>query len=202
MGYSTVVQTQTIIFMGLQGSGKGTQVKLLKEYISAQDPGVPLVHFDAGGHLRAFFAEGGYTQEMVKASMDLGEIQPSFLPSYLWSRLFISELHGAEHLLMDGSPRALVEAELLDGALKFYKREQPTVLFLNVSEEEGMKRLVKRGRHDDTEEGIKERFRWYREIVMSSLNYYRDKEGYRVLEINGEQTPAEVHADVIKALGL
>ena len=103
---------------------------------------------------------------------------------------------------MDGSPRALVEAELLDGALKFYKREQPTVLFLNVSEEEGMKRLVKRGRHDDTEEGIKERFRWYREIVMSSLNYYRDKEGYRVLEINGEQTPAEVHADVIKALGL
>ena len=188
--------------MGLQGSGKGTQVKLLKEYISAQDPGVPLVYFDAGAYLRAFFAEGGYTQEMVKASMGRGEIQPSFLPSYLWSRLFISELHGAEHLLMDGSPRALVEAELLDGAFKFYKREQPTVLFLNVSEEEGMKRLVKRGRHDDTEEGIKERFRWYREIVMNSVNYYRDKEGYRVLEINGEQTPAEVHADVIKALGL
>ncbi len=187
--------------MGLQGSGKGTQLRLLKERL-AKDSERSIVHFDAGASLREFFAAGGYTQEKVKASMSRGEIQPVFLPAFLWASCFITRITGDEHILVDGSPRSLLEGELLDGALKFYGRKTPTVIFLNVSEPVAMERLLKRGRHDDTEEGIRERFRWYREIAMRTVDFYRGRPEYRVLDINGEQTPEEVDADIKKKLGI
>lgn len=196
------MQQQTIIFMGLQGSGKGTQVKLLKERIEKGSPDSRILYFDAGAHFRAFFAEGGYTQKMVEESVARGELQPDFLSSFLLSRAFITEVAGGEHMLIDGFPRSLVQAEILHGALTFYKRENLTVIFLNVGEEEAMKRLLLRGRHDDTEEGIRERFRWYKDIVVKTLDFYRAHSDYRVLEINGEQTPEEVHEDVVRALSL
>src|SRR5262249_32683556 len=139
---------------------------------------------------------------LVKESLDRGERQQVFLPVYLWASAFIEQLTGNEHVIIDGSPRTILEAEVLDTAMMFYQRHPVQVIFLELSEEKAIERLLKRGRHDDTEDGIKERLRWYREEVMPVIDYYRTKQGYTVISINGDQTVDEVHQDIVKALGL
>ncbi len=193
---------QTIIFLGLQGSGKGTQIELLRDLFKGRDIARPCVLFDAGAHFRTFVAEEGYTQGLVRESIAKGELQPSFLSSFLMSKVFINELRGNEHLLVDGFPRHELQAGILDSALKFYKRKNPTVLFLDVSEKTAMARMLKRGRNDDTEEGIQRRFRWSQEIVIPLVTSYRGREGYRVVDINGDQEPDEVHREIVEKLVL
>ena len=69
-----------------------------------------------------------------------------------------------------------------------------------LSEEEAMKRNLLRGRADDTEEGLRKRFNEYKNNVLPAMNYFKEKEGYEIYTINGEQTIEEVHKEIIKAL--
>lgn len=59
-----------------------------------------------------------------------------------------------------------------------------------------------RGRHDDTEEGLNKRFGWYFDNVIPAMNYFKGKDGYEFLIINGEQSIEDVHKDIIKSLEL
>ncbi|MEK7613025.1 MAG: nucleoside monophosphate kinase, partial [Patescibacteria group bacterium] len=92
------------------------------------------------------------------------------------------------------------QVAILDSAMRFYKREQPTVVYINISDEEAVKRLIKRGRADDTEAGIRERLRWTREHMDPILSWFRKNPLYRVVEINGEQTIEAVSKDIAAAL--
>ncbi len=65
-----------------------------------------------------------------------------------------------------------------------------------------MKRNLLRGRPDDTKEGIEQRFQEYMNNVVPSMNYFKNKEGYTIFEINGEQSVEDVHKDIVKALNL
>ena len=196
------MQPQTIIFLGPQGSGKGTQVELLKTFLKNADPARTIAHLEMGAELRKFAGEGGYTQELTQGILDRGEMVPAFLSSHLMSKFLIGNLKGDEHLFVDGFPREPKQAAIFDTAITFYKRPNPTLLFVNISDNEAVVRLLKRGRHDDTEESIRNRLAWSREQVMPTIENYRANPLYRFVEINGEQTPEQVHADVLKALGL
>lgn len=75
--------------------------------------------------------------------MEKGGLQPEFLAVWNWSSLFVEKMQGNEHLVLDGTPRKLDEAEVLDSAMRFYGREKPFVIFLDVSKEFSITRFLK-----------------------------------------------------------
>jgi len=74
------------------------------------------------------------------------------------------------------------------------------VIYLTTSEEAVQKRMLARGRADDTEQAIMGRISYFRERVLPVIDYYK-AEG-RLMKIDGEQDVKKVHADIVKALGI
>ena len=84
--------------------------------------------------------------------------------------------------------------------MKFFKRDEIKIIYVELGEEEAMRRNLLRGRHDDTKEGLTQRFNEYKNKVLPAMNYFKDKESYEIYTINGEQAIEQVHQDIIKAL--
>lgn len=196
------MEQQTIILLGPQGSGKGTQVQLLAQYLEKKDAGRPVYHFSVGELLRQFGSEGGYTEDRVNTSLLRGEMQPGFISSYLVARYFIVNLKGNEHIIIDGYPRSPENLVNFDSAMDFYGRMLPTLVYLNIPDEESVTRLLKRGRSDDTEEGIRKRLAWTKEQFAPTIEHFTNNPKYRFLEVDGLGTIDEVHARILNVLNL
>jgi adenylate kinase family enzyme len=189
----------TFIITGRSGCGKGTQAKLLIEYIEKHFPDAQVRYLESGDKFRTFLKEEGYTQELSRTIMKSGNLQPSFLAVHIWSHLMIEIMQGNEHLVMDGTPRTLSEAMVLDSAMQFYGRAKPTVLYLNVGREWSKARLAGRGRADDVSAGeVEKRLNWFDTEVMPAIEYLKKNEIYNFVEINGEQTIEEVQKEIIE----
>lgn len=194
----------TALFYGRAGSGKGTQVALLKEYLQKNDAAHTVLQIETGAGFRSLSTGESHTSKEVKKMVDVGGLPPVFIPVWLWTNELVAKYSGSEHLLFDGFPRRVLEAEVLDGALEFYRRTPATVIILDVSEERSLERLKLRKRADDlSDEQIQERLRWYKDDVEPTIEYYRNHAAsYRVVDIDGEQSIEAVHAEVLKALQL
>lgn len=193
----------TIIFLGSQGSGKGTQAQLLTEKLKGRTDGESVFNFESGAHFRALQSGTGYTAELVRKKLEKGEILPDFFPIWMWTDAFMKNLDHGEHIILDGFPRTVTQAEVLNETFKFYERDHVYVIDLEISRAEAEKRLVARGREDDTPEGIQKRLAWYETQVKPVIEFYRDHDEIcKFIQINGEQTVEEVHRDIVKALNL
>ncbi len=195
------MQQQTIIFLGPQGCGKGTHAELTKKYLETADPGRGVLYFSAGKELRKFVEGQSYTANLNRSIIEQGGLLPTFLSVHVFSEQLMHEMQGNEHLLVDGFPRTDDQVPILDSAMRFYKRESPAIVYINISDEEAVKRLLKRGRADDTESGIRERLRWTREHIGSILEWFRKNPSYRVIEVDGNRSIKEVHQEIDEKLG-
>lgn len=185
---------QTFIFIGRSGSGKGTQADLLiKEFTKK---GEEVFYVETGEEIRKLLATDSYSAQIAKKVSLAGIRQPDFLADYMWSGLLLNRFKGNEHLIFDGTPRSLVQAQTLDTALDFYQRELVHVIALHVSPDCATNRLTRRGRNDDDESGIKNRLAWYEKDVVPALDYYRTNLRYRLVEVDGERPIAEVHDEI------
>ena len=115
--------------------------------------------------------------------------------------ILISNLSSDKNLIADGYPRTDSQSVVFEEMMKFFKRDDIKIIYIELSEEEAMKRNLLRGRQDDTKEGLTKRFNEYKNKVVPAMNYFKDKQGYEVHTINGEQSVEDVHKDIIKALG-
>lgn len=195
------MQLQTIIFIGRSGAGKGMQSGILQQFLGEDSPETPIFYIETGSHFREHIKKDDYTWDMARKVNDMGGRQPDFLAVWVWSNLFIERMQGGEHIIFDGTPRSLSEAKMLDTALTFYERRNPTVVFLNVSQEWAEYRLRGRGRADDLNpDVVARRLAWFEQDVAPAIEYYRTTPGYTFLEINGEQTPEAVYQDILKGL--
>jgi adenylate kinase len=192
---------ETFIFIGASGSGKGTQVALLKEELQKKDPAAPIFYLQTGQYFREFIKQDTLAARIAKHAIDNGERAPDFLAMYIWSKVFVENLIGNEHLIIDGSPRSVNEAKNLDIALKFFKREHPAVIYIHVSRKWSfdhlMERAVKEGRVDDTAESINKRLDWFERDVVPAIEKFRRDRDYDFVEVNGEQTIEAVHRDIM-----
>lgn len=197
----------TVIFFGPSGAGKGTQAALLKAYIEKHDSLRKVLYFGTGSRMREFIGKDGtLTSKLVNDIINTGKLLPSFIPIWLWSDFLIKNYTGVEHLIFDGTRRYL-EVTALDTALAFYERKDVRVLVLNVSRDWSLARLKERGKTDKRIDDLKEkdidnRLSWYQTEVVPAIDFFRKRPGYRVHDIQGEQTIEEVHHDVTKALGI
>lgn len=197
------MQPTTIIFIGPQGSGKGTQIEKLKKVFIAADPSTRVVDIQTGRRFRALAArEEGFTERHVAETLDTGTLQPLFLSVVLWGDAMREKLDPHCHLLIDGFPRTVPEAIVLESAFSFYERPHITVVNLDTPEEIVRERMEKRARNDDTPASIEARLCWYREETLPVVQYYEEREHTTVLTIDGTKDIEGVHADIVAGLGL
>ena len=195
------MQTQTFVFFGQVGSGKGTQVKLLMDYLKSKDS-KEIVYGGTGDGFRNLIKSENYTSKLVKDIMLKGELVPDFLTDAIFTNILIASLDEQKHLIADGYPRTVEQSQVFEKIISFFKRNGVKIIYIELSEEEAMKRNLLRGRADDTEEGLRRRFNEYKNNVVPAMNYFKEKDGYEVLTIKGEQSVEEVHKDIIKAINL
>lgn len=182
-----------IIILGRPGSGKGTQAKLLEEKIGFK-------HLSTGRLLRKRAEQKDFLGKKLFEIMNSGGLVPTPLVFQLWMPE-IEDFHknNGKGIIFDGSPRKLYEAQMLNETLDFYGfKDQIIVLNVEISEKESMKRLLKRGRHDDDKDDIERRFGWFKEEVLPVIDFYR-KKGL-VIDINGEQSIEDVQKEITEKL--
>jgi adenylate kinase len=169
-----------LILFGPPGSGKGTQSdKLVEKY--------GLKHLSTGNLLRQEIAEKTPLGIEAKNFIDKGQLVPDEVVIGMVDSYF-DHHKGAKGFLFDGYPRTVAQAEALDRLLDLKKTGIETVLFLNVDEEELIKRLVHRGktsgRSDDMDENIqRNRQEVYRKETLPVAAYY--KKQHKVVDIAG-----------------
>ncbi len=193
---------QTFIFFGPSGSGKGTQARLLIDELKKRNPERRTLYLETGEKLREFAEEASITSSLTKETLDKGELLPEFLPIWIWTEYLVRHLSGHEHLFMDGSPRKLDEAVILDSAIKFYKREKPFVVSIEVSDAWATERLKERGRGDDNDEEIKSRLLWYKDNVLPAIEFFKNNPYYQFVSVSGERAIEEVHAELLTRTNL
>jgi adenylate kinase family enzyme len=193
----SLMKDDTYIFISRSGGGKGTQIALLKQYFEDNDMG-QVFHMEAGDRFRNFFAQKTYSSKLAKEISNKGGLLPSFLAIWGWSVEFIEHADKDNILIIDGTPRKLDEAKILNEALEFYGRTKVKVVLIDISREWAIKRMEERRREDDKDiESRTKRLDWFDSDVVPVLKYFEEHPNYEVIKVNGEQSIKEVHDEVL-----
>ncbi|OGF19928.1 adenylate kinase [Candidatus Falkowbacteria bacterium RIFCSPLOWO2_12_FULL_45_10] len=205
-----------ICLLGPQGSGKGTQAKILSQKLN-------LPHISVGDLFRLAIESNTELGRQVGPIINSGKLVPDEIAFNLLKER-IANLDCSGGFILDGYPRTIKQAELLDQSVKLDK-----VVVIEISDAEAVKRLTSR-RHcprcgaiynlytlpkphedelcdkckvklvqrvDDTETAVRERLQQYHAITEPLIKHYQDQ----AVKINGEQTIEQVAADIAKSVG-
>lgn len=191
----------TVIFIGPQGSGKGTQLDSLKRLLETKSER-KTVALQSGSLFRGFAQGTTYTGARIAETINTGQLQPLFLSIGLWAKEMIDTVDEYSNMLIDGFPRTIDEAHVLTTALAFYKRETVDVIVLEAPEETVRGRMKARARADDTNEAIERRLAWYREETKAILGYFTEAPHYVLHHIDALQDIETVRVQIAQALNL
>ncbi|KPC77621.1 adenylate kinase [Thermoactinomyces vulgaris] len=125
-----------IVLMGLPGAGKGTQASRILEVLD-------IPHISTGDMFRAAVKEETPLGLEAKSYMDQGQLVPDRVTIGI-VRERLGKDDCANGFLLDGFPRTVPQAEALDELTKELHRAIDFVLYIEVSEEELLKRLTGR----------------------------------------------------------
>lgn len=177
-----------LVLLGPPGAGKGTQAAILSERL-----GVP--HISTGDLFRANIGEGTPLGIEAKQYIDVGKLVPTDVTARMVeSRL--DEADAANGFLLDGFPRTVEQAELLEGILGKHGHKLDGVIEYRVSEDVVVERMLSRGRADDNEETIRTRLGVYRDETAPLIGHYGDQ----LITIEAEGTVEEILARTLEAL--
>jgi adenylate kinase len=212
-----------LILLGPPGAGKGTQATLVSQ-------GAGVAHVATGDLFRENIRNQTELGMQAKAFVDRGAL----VPDELTVRMLLDRLDRPDTqkgVLLDGFPRTVDQARALDEALKERSQAVDQVLYINVGEEEVVRRLAGRwtcrqcgavyhqvfsppkqpGRCDQCGGELYQRDDDKPETVRNRLTVfnqqtaplidYYKKQG-KLLEVNGEQEADAVGRDLLKAAGL
>src|SRR3989344_6149789 len=194
------MQPITVLFFGSQGAGKNTQVEMLIKHLKKGSPR-GIIYIDMGAELRTMIAEGGYTAPFVHEVLNAGRRMPDFMPTYLQTKKLVENFTGEEHVIADGLARGPDQTRAWDDAMKFYGREHYQIISLEISEETSIKRVLARGRHDDTEDAIRNRLAWHKKEVEPQLQFLAER-GRTIHHIDGEADSESIHKIILSDLKL
>ncbi len=186
----------TIFFIGPQGSGKGTQARILAKKLN-------FFYWEMGGILREVGSSDSPLGKKIKNLIDSGVLlTDEQLYEVVDNRL--GEIAHNVGIIFDGIPRRVAQAEHLIKFLLNQGRKDFATLFVNLPREESIARLLKRAeiekRADDTREKIEFRLKQYEEDTLPVLDFLRPKSSF--FEIDGTPSVEEVTKEINKVLKL
>lgn len=185
----------TIVVLGRSGSGKGTQARRIAARLKKSG----VFHLETGKFLRDLMERRNVTTEIARTRlMKRGELFPWWFPIFFWMRAFVEGGHADTHLVGDGTPRRLSEARLIDEMMAWHGRPLPLCVYVDVSRQEARRRLLARGRADDTPAAIENRLDYFPRDVAPVIRYYA-RHG-RCVRVNGERAPEKVFEEIDRAL--
>lgn len=174
-----------IIFMGVAGSGKSVQGRLLADRL-----GYPWL--STGEFLRMLIGGERRRQMLEGKLLDDAEIIS------LVQKIF--RVVDTEHeFVMDGFPRTVAQADWLMAQQKHGQLSITAVIHLLADENVVLERLLQRGRQDDQADVIKQRFQEYETATRPIIDEFKH-EGVPVFEITGEGEVETIHEDIVKAI--
>ena len=122
-----------LVLLGPPGAGKGTQAERLVE-----DFGLP--YYSTGIILREAVEKGNDLGREAKEYMDRGELVPDLLITGVIAARFDSG-EADDGFLLDGFPRTIGQAEMLEEALATRGRELAGALLIDAPDDEVVRRL-------------------------------------------------------------
>lgn len=149
-----------ILVTGPQGSGKTTQSKLLAEYLN-----IPFIGI---GELLRQIADTGSSEGIkIKQNLNVGKLVDDEIVANVAKERF-KELDCQNGFVADGYPRTLDQINL-------FNPNYTKVFYLDINDDQVTKRLLKRGREDDTPEVIVKRLKIYHDETEPLLGFFRNK---------------------------
>lgn len=179
-----------LLLFGMQGSGKGTQAQILTERYG-------LKVFEMGGELRAMVQSGSELGNRIKGIIEVGNLVDDATIMEI-VEAFLAGLPADQPVLFDGIPRTMAQADQLLELLKRHGREVKA-LYLEISKQKAVERMLSRGRQDDTQEIIEKRIGLFLEQTVPVIERFRQQG--QLIEIDGEQSVEQVTEEIVAKVG-
>ena len=122
-----------LVLLGPPGAGKGTQAKVLSQKLN-------IPHISTGDMLRDTVSKNTPLGKEAKGYMLKGELVPDELVIAIVEETFTTEAVGGGFIL-DGFPRTLKQAKMLDATLESIGKKLDIVLYFKTSVEISVSRL-------------------------------------------------------------
>lgn len=131
-----MIRKKNLIFFGGPGAGKGTFSAML----TAEEP---LVHISTGDMLRSEITRNSEMGQRAAVIMGRGElVSDEVVADMVKVRISMPDCENG--FILDGFPRTIRQAELLDGALKDIAKKLDAVIYFKIDDELLLKRLTAR----------------------------------------------------------
>ena len=179
-----------VIVLGPPGSGKSTHARALADH-------VPAVHLSVGALLRREIEERSALGLRVAATVDSGQlVADEDVLTVLEGPLGSANASGG--WVLDGAPRTLEQAAVLDERLEAMRAPVELVIALEVPDDEVRRRLLKRARADDTAGVIDQRITGWHQEGPPVLGGYAQTD--RVIAVDGVGEILDVSRRVVDAV--
>lgn len=211
---------KVIYIMGPPGGGKGTQAQMLAQKIDYH-------RFSTGDTFRQVSAQDTKLGRQVKKTIDHGRLAPPEMAAEIVITAVRERALKGEGLVFDGTPRTMVEAEIVDAFFLEQGYGRPLVIYLNVDKEDMVARNAKRKfclgiqggfavetseeeqqcrtlggfvgtRPDDQPEVFETRWNQFMELTYPVIEKYR-QEGI-LHEVDGKLSIDQVHQQVLRVM--
>lgn len=174
-----------IILTGVAGAGKSMQGKIL-----ADEHGYAWI---STGEILRVLVTGKRRQEMLQGKLLSDDEMVTIL-----DKVF-DLIDPTQEFVLDGFPRTIPQADWLLDQVHDGRFKLTAVINLSASEDVVRERLMARGRVDDTDEAIAERFREYRAVTLPILEHFKE-EKIDVCDIDAAQEARLVHDEILNCI--
>ncbi len=184
-----------IIFFGPPGAGKGTQAKIISEYLN-------ISHLSTGEVLRNKILDKDNIAIELKKIMSSGKlVSDDILNSIVFSRLTNEKNKG---FILDGYPRSLAQAEYLNDCLKKIDYKIDFIFNIqidfNILKDRILKRSSEESRDDDKLDVIETRYSEYLNTTEKVSQFYKEQNPNIFFDIDGKLKISQITREIMEIL--